>query len=275
MKTLLSDNEYLPLEPFCSSEYDYVSTEDWLAKLKATKSIPAHRFNQERMQFEEVVLIDEESKKDAENERMMKRPTGKKEKAEVGFWFKNESDFELLHRWQVLFPEESVAQWVKKVTQAIELRKLMDNLLRFNYYVDNMPIDDINGLETMIQTGVMDKVAYPFDKAQIDPLMEEMNQAFTRLQNEVLFRKHLSSNGDSNKMLSKELKLQFKKKGVAPYHGRLQLKRQKEVVALNLGRVIRNEAKTFNERLKAFGMASLYTVKEVIAAMDAIKQECL
>ena len=168
-----------------------------------------------------------------------------------------------------------MAGWLKKVLKALELRKQMDNLLRYNYYVDNMPIDDINGLETMIQTGVMDKVAYPFDKAQIDPLMEEMNQAFTRLQNEVLFRKHLGSNGDSNKMLSKDLKLDFKKKQVTPYYGRIQLKRQKEIIALNLGRVIKTEGKNFQERLKAFGMASLYTVKEVINAMDAIKKECL
>jgi len=67
----------------------------------------------------------------------------------------------------------------------------MDNLLRYNYYVDNMPIDDIIGLETQLQTKVLDKIYYSFDKSQIDPLMEEMNTAFIRLQNEVLFKKHL------------------------------------------------------------------------------------
>jgi hypothetical protein len=63
-------------------------------------------------------------------------------------------------------------RWITKVIKACELRKLMDNLLRFNYYVDNMPIDDLTGLETQIQTAVMDKISYAFDKAQIDPLME-------------------------------------------------------------------------------------------------------
>jgi hypothetical protein len=48
----------------------------------------------------------------------------------------------------------------------------MDNILRYNYYVDNMPIDDIQGLETQIQTAVLERVAVPFDKAQIDPLMD-------------------------------------------------------------------------------------------------------
>ena len=151
----------------------------------------------------------------------------------------------------------------------------MDNLLRYNYYVDNMPIDDIQGLETQIQTAVLDRVAAPFDKAQIDPLMEEMNTNFTKLQNQVLFKKHLASGADTKKMLSKDLVLDFKRKGPAPQFGRIQLKRDKEVVALNLGKIMRLDAKSFEERFKAFGVASLYSVKEVVVALDKIKQECL
>ena len=30
--------------------------------------------------------------------------------------------------------------------KACELRKLMDSLIRFNYYVDNMPIEDVSPL---------------------------------------------------------------------------------------------------------------------------------
>jgi dynein heavy chain len=101
----------------------------------------------------------------------------------------------------------------------------MDNLLRYNYYVDNMPIDDIRGLETQIQTAVLDRIGVPFDKIQIDPLMEDMNSAFIKLQNEVLFNKHLATGSDTKKMLSKDLNLNFKKKGAAPYYGRIQLKR--------------------------------------------------
>jgi len=46
-------------------------------------------------------------------------------------------------------------------------------------------------------------------------------------------------------------------------------------VALNLGKIIKSDAKTFDERFKAFGLASLYSIKEVINVMDAIKHECL
>lgn len=78
----------------------------------------------------------------------------------------------LLHRWEVLFSGENLNKWLDKILAAIELRKLMDNLLRYNYYVDNMPVDDIHGLETQIQTSVLDKIGFPFDKVQIDPLMD-------------------------------------------------------------------------------------------------------
>lgn len=105
--------------------------------------------------------------------------------------------------------------------------------------------------------------------------MEEMNKAFMRLQNEVLFRKHLKGNAEAGKMFSKELKIDFKKKAVAPYYGRIQLKRDKEIVILNLDRVVQSEAKTFDERFKAFGLSSLYSVKEIIVCLDGIKQECL
>jgi len=72
-------------------------------------------------------------------------------------------------------------------------------------------------------------------------------------------------------MLSKDLVLDFKRKGPAPQFGRIQLKRDKEVVALNLGKIMRLDAKSFEERFKAFGVASLYSVKEVVVALDKIK----
>lgn len=59
----------------------------------------------------------------------------------------------------------------------------MDALLRFNYYVDNMPIEDVATLETHLQIGIMDKIIFPYNKAQIDPLMDEINNGFLRLQN--------------------------------------------------------------------------------------------
>lgn len=65
LKSLLAENDYLPLEPFCSGEYDFISTEDWLKKLKQFKTLTAQRFDLQHLRFEEVVIIDEEVKKDS------------------------------------------------------------------------------------------------------------------------------------------------------------------------------------------------------------------
>ena len=178
-------------------------------------------------------------------------------------------------RWQILFEGEDIERWLNKIIKACELRKLMDALLRYNYYVDNMPIEDVSGLETHLQIGTIEKIAFPFNKSEVDPLMEEMNNAFIRLQNEVLFRDLLKNNTDSQKMFSKEIKLNFKKKKVYPKFGRIQFAGNKELVVLNLGKVMKTDAKTFDEKFKAFGLASLYSNKEILNALDGIKKECL
>ena len=72
-----------------------------------------------------------------------------------------------------------------------------------------------------------------------------MNNAFVKLQNEVLFKKHLRENKDAQKMFSKPLKLDFTKRKIIPEFGRVNLQRQKEIVVLNVGKIQKSEAKTF------------------------------
>ena len=46
-------------------------------------------------------------------------------------------------------------------------------------------------------------------------------------------------------------------------------------MVLNLGKVLKTEAKTFDEKFKAFGLASLYSNKEILSGLDLVKKECL
>lgn len=71
----------------------------------------------------------------------------------------------------------------------------------------------------------------------------------------------MKNGGDSQKMFSKEIKLDFKKKKSYPRFGRLPVAAGKDVVILNLGKVIQTSTKSFDEKFKAFGMASLYSKK--------------
>ena len=49
-------------------------------------------------------------------------------------------------RWQILFESEDVERWLQKIIKGCQLRRQMDALLRYNYYVDNMPIEDVSTL---------------------------------------------------------------------------------------------------------------------------------
>lgn len=80
----------------------------------------------------------------------------------------------------------------------------MDSLLRYNYYVENMPQDDIEDLENHIQMNIISKLNIAFDKSDLDPLLSEVNSNFLKLQNRILFDKYLLS-ADSNKLFSRPL----------------------------------------------------------------------
>lgn len=56
----------------------------------------------------------------------------------------------------------------------------------------------------------------------------------------------MRENPDAQKMFSKPLKLDFTKSKIVPEIGRVSLKREKEVVILNIGKIQKIEAKTFS-----------------------------
>jgi dynein heavy chain len=87
---------------------------------------------------------------------------------------------------------------------------MMDSLLRYNYYIQNMPTNDIELLQTHIQTEVISRVACRFEKGDLDVLFEEVNNDFVKLQNTMLFQEFLKSN-DSSKLFSKPLDLESPK----------------------------------------------------------------
>jgi len=49
---------------------------------------------------------------------------------------------------------------------------MMDSLLRYNYYIQNMPTQDIDNLQTLIQTEIIGRVSCKFDKGQLDALFD-------------------------------------------------------------------------------------------------------
>jgi hypothetical protein len=71
-----------------------------------------------------------------------------------------------------VFPSENRLSWLEKVKKACKLRSMMDSLLRYNYYIQNMPTQDIDNLQTLIQTEIIGRVSCKFDKGQLDALFD-------------------------------------------------------------------------------------------------------
>jgi hypothetical protein len=69
-----------------------------------------------------------------------------------------------------------------------------------------MPTQDIDNLQTHIQTEIIGRVSCNFERGELDTLFDEVNSDFIRLQNTLLFQEFLKSN-DSSKLFSKPLEL--------------------------------------------------------------------
>jgi hypothetical protein len=96
-----------------------VSTDEWLGRLKRNKTMTASRLTpipeeldlntNVEFKFEDVVLLDEEVKKEYEQEQPgpqnLKDERGPKLK---GFWAKADPGYRFYHRWQIMFPEENL-----------------------------------------------------------------------------------------------------------------------------------------------------------------------
>lgn len=122
------------------------------------------------------------------------------------FWIKLDKGFKRASRWEIAFHGENRKHLIRKILEGCKLRNQMDSLLRYNYYVENMPQDDIENLQNHIQLNIISKVSIPFDQGDIEPLLGEVNTNFLKLQNRILFDKYLLS-ADSHKLFSRPLEL--------------------------------------------------------------------
>lgn len=100
IKKAVEENNYIPLEPFCSTLGDTVPTEEYLNQIKEKKSMPAYLLNVEDISYDEVLLVDEELKEELSGIRK-KEPEGPKN---TYFWVKTEKGFRKAYRWELAFP---------------------------------------------------------------------------------------------------------------------------------------------------------------------------
>jgi len=59
-----------------------------------------------------------------------------------GYWF-NTKEKTRLHRIYILFDEEDPREFAKRFTVAYRSRSMADSLLKYNFYIENMPTHQI------------------------------------------------------------------------------------------------------------------------------------
>ncbi len=104
-------------------------------------------------------------------------------------------------RINVCLDAEDPRKFARRVANAHQQRIYADSLIRYNYYIDNMPNQDLNELDTE-QRKRLDMLAKTKKLEQMDTtqLLMEVNNDYERTMNKIIFDKYLAENdADINK----------------------------------------------------------------------------
>ena len=99
-----------------------------------------------------------------------------------------------IHLW---FNFEDPRKFAKRVAQAHKLRTHADSLIRYNYYVENMPVQD--GYELDVEKRKkLERLAVSSSKEleglDSTSLILEVNQEYIKTLNSIIFNKYLTEN---------------------------------------------------------------------------------
>jgi dynein heavy chain len=132
-----NQSEWLPLEPFDDTEYDCRLPQEWIelgTDFEGTfNPIPAkglYRYEDNSAEWKPI-LIDSY---DEENSRY------------CGHWDLSNEYVELT-RINLLFNSEDPRIFAQRVAQAHQERIYADSQIRYNFYIDNMPTEDMDDLD--------------------------------------------------------------------------------------------------------------------------------
>ena len=140
-------------------------------------------------------------------------------------------------------------------------RAYADSLIRYNYYIENMPTDEIPELsnEQIAKIITQALTARSFKgKSQLDtqPLINEVNIDFAKTMNKIIFDKHMKGKG--KELIGGTLMLPPPLRPKHKYFGMVQI-----------------PTHSFPETFAAFGFESILMRLEAIKAGERINLECL
>jgi len=177
-----------------------------------------------------------------------------------GFW-ENTKEKCRLFRIFLLFDDEDPRVFAKRFRKAFESRAYADSLIRYNYYIENMPThqipeidnDQINRVLSLTQNT---KALRGKSSSDTTTLLSEVNFDFAKSLNKIIFDKHMKDK--NSELISSNLRLPPdpapKEK---PYFGLISI-----------------PAHNFPEQFSQFCFNTLLSKDEVIKVMQIIRKEC-
>jgi dynein heavy chain len=168
-----------------------------------------------------------------------------------------------LHRINLLFDSEDPRIFAQRVAQAHSERVYADSQIRYHFFVDNMPINDLHQLDTEQQFRILSMATAcrslsnkPIDKTNIQ---NEVQMDFQRTMNQIVMDKFMSLPAEETKdMIPHGLTMPPKQQAKAvPYFAQVNI-----------------PPHDFATQFSNFCFNSLFIKEEVIRATVAVKQEC-
>ena len=177
-----------------------------------------------------------------------------------GYW-ENTREKVRLHRIYILFEDEDPREFAKRFAHAYHTRVVADSLLKYNFYIENMPThqipeisnDQVNRMLSMTQNT---KQLRGKSSSDTTALLSEVNFEFAKTMNKIIFDKHMVASGPN--LIAGPLELpKEKKKEETPYYGMILI-----------------PPHNFPEAFSNFCFNSVLNKDQAIRAMQEIRKEC-
>jgi len=239
---------WMPLELFDDRTCDDMTLNEWGEKLKIQPLAAKGLHKNGKQEWKEIVIFsyDESSEKF------------------IGEWREDGSQAKL-SRIFVCFYDEDSRKFAQRIADALKQRVYADSILRYNYYIDNMPVKDLSEItpeqEMRIEKLATDTRTLRDLKFDLRNLREEAEKNYARTMNKIIFDKYMIEHSKDLLPQRLELPQNTQETEEAPYYGLIQLPKSKET-------------KEFTEAFKDFCLKSLFIKEEAVRASQEIHNKC-
>ena len=196
---------------------------------------------------------------------------------------KEKMRFKRINLW---FEIEDPRKFAQRVKKAHESRQVADSKVRYNYYVDNMPKNDVNSMDTEqrnrlytnASASILAKKDKEKDKKGLSTAFEENLKAeaaseYERTMNKIIFNTYFD---EANPDLYKPFHIEVPEDAEhqVPYFGIIEIPRQEMTRVGEQDTYEYPATKKFTDIFKEFIFSSLFIREEVISVLQDIKLSC-